>query len=129
MISETIKKLRILNKLTQKQVAEVLSIDRSTYAYYESGRTKPDITALVKLSRLYGISIDYLLNSGVSKDSRMLHDSKEMKNSECLKSTDKLTKLQDDEKKIVMFYRVCKDKDRLLKIVRDFVLKQNSQGD
>lgn len=51
---------------TQKQVAEYLSCDRTTYSKYERGvRIFPFETAVL-LSDLYGISTDYLL--GRTKD-------------------------------------------------------------
>ncbi len=126
MISVKIRELRTRNGLTQKQVAEVLNIDRSTYAYYESGKTKPDITTFVKLSNLYGVSIDFMLKSEVLNNKQMLHDSKEMKDIGSIKGTDQFSKLKDDEKRLVMFYRVCKNKDSLLQMVRDFSLSQSS---
>ena len=41
--------------LTQSQVAAALGIDRSTYAYYESG-TNPKPEILLKLAEIYKIS-------------------------------------------------------------------------
>ena len=58
---ETIRKLRQERGLTQKQVAEYLQVDRSTYAYYESGRPKLSIDVLVKLAHFYGVSYATLI--------------------------------------------------------------------
>ena len=52
---ETIRKLRREKGLTQQQVAEHLGVDRSTYAYYESGRSKLSIDVIVKLAHFYQI--------------------------------------------------------------------------
>jgi len=53
---EIIRKLRKERNLTQRQVAEYLRIDRSTYAYYESGRTHMNIDIVVKLAHFYSVS-------------------------------------------------------------------------
>ena len=53
---ETIRKLRKEKSLTQQQVADHLGIDRSTYAYYESGRTRLNIDVIIKLAQFYHVS-------------------------------------------------------------------------
>ena len=52
---EIIHKLRKENHLTQQQLADYLQIDRSTYAYYESGRTKLSVDVVVKLAHFYRV--------------------------------------------------------------------------
>ena len=65
-----LKKLRKENGLTQQQVADFLHLDRSTYAYYESGRTKINIDILIRLSNFFKLSLGALvgeeLPSGVA---------------------------------------------------------------
>ena len=39
MLNERLRSLRLSMGLTQMQVAEALNIDRSTYTYYETGKT------------------------------------------------------------------------------------------
>lgn len=41
--------------LTQKQVADALSVERSTYAYYETGTTHPSGAMIIKLARIFNI--------------------------------------------------------------------------
>lgn len=60
MISKRLKELRIENKLTQKQISEIVNISRQSYATYEDG-TKPPIDVLIALSNHYNVSIDYLV--------------------------------------------------------------------
>jgi len=52
---EIIRALRKERGLTQQQLADHLGIERSTYAYYESGRTKLNIDVVVKLAQFYQI--------------------------------------------------------------------------
>ncbi len=61
MFSERLRMLRKASNMTQKQVAQNLSIDRSTYAYYEIDKTKPDYETLMRISRIFNVSVDYLL--------------------------------------------------------------------
>jgi len=56
-----LRDLREDSNLTQKQVADLLRCDQSLYSKYErSERTLP-LDAAVKLARLYGTSVDYLV--------------------------------------------------------------------
>ncbi len=48
--------------LTQKQVAEKLSVVESCYANWEQGRTEPNIDMLRKLGEIFQVSIDELIN-------------------------------------------------------------------
>lgn len=59
---ENVKNARKASGLTQKQVAEKLSVVESCYANWEQGRTEPNIETLRKLSKLFDISLDELLN-------------------------------------------------------------------
>lgn len=43
-INERLRELRIKSGYTQSQIAKILNIDRSTYSYYEIGKTTPDIS-------------------------------------------------------------------------------------
>ena len=46
---------------TQADVAKYLGISRQGYCNYESGRRQPDLEVLLKLSELYGTTVDGLL--------------------------------------------------------------------
>jgi len=61
MFSERLKRTRKANNLKQKDVAQSLSLDRSTYAGYETGKNKPSFEKLMELANLFNVSIDYLL--------------------------------------------------------------------
>lgn len=59
--AERLKRIRKDCDLTQKMVAEALGIGRSTYAYYETGKTSPDLQTLARLAALFRMSTDSLL--------------------------------------------------------------------
>ena len=63
LITEIIKKLRKSCGYTQKEVADILGVDRSTYAYYESGRIKPDIDTIRKLSNIFRVHYTQILEN------------------------------------------------------------------
>lgn len=56
-----IKKLRIERGLTQKQLADILDVDRTTIVKYETGKNGPSSEQLEKLANFFGTSTDYLL--------------------------------------------------------------------
>ena len=56
-----LRMLRVRARMTQKQVAQILNLDRSTYAYYETATTCPDYETLVRLAKMYRVTTDYLL--------------------------------------------------------------------
>jgi len=58
---EIIRGLRKEKGLTQQQVADCLGIERSTYAYYESGRTRLNADIIVKLAKFYRVRWAVLL--------------------------------------------------------------------
>lgn len=66
----TSKKLRILRegkKLSQEEVANMLGIDRTTYAKYENGGSiKRNVQ---KLANFFNVSIDYLLGNDAPSSS------------------------------------------------------------
>ncbi len=67
MISYWLKYYRHECGLTQQQVADRLKIERSTYTYYETGKTKPDINTLIKIAKVFNVSYTSLLK-GVEEE-------------------------------------------------------------
>lgn len=56
-----LKELREDNDFTQEQIAIVLNCKRNTYSQYENEVRQIPIEALIKLSRFYKTSVDYIL--------------------------------------------------------------------
>ena len=61
IICNRLKELRILHNLTQKEVADKINVERSTYSCYELGKTVPHINTLLALSKIYNVPLDYLI--------------------------------------------------------------------
>ena len=53
--------LRRQAHLTQKEVADHLRLHRTTYTKYETDKATPDMTCLLALANLFGVSVDFLL--------------------------------------------------------------------
>lgn len=66
-IGNTIKQLRQSCKLTQEQLANGLGVSVSAVSQWETQRTMPDISLLVPLAHIFGISADELL--GMERES------------------------------------------------------------
>ena len=60
-----LRELRTKHGFTQAEIAGKLGLDRSTYTYYETGKTKPELAVIVILCELYHVSADELL--GISE--------------------------------------------------------------
>lgn len=58
---ETLKELRQNAGMTQKQLAERLWLSKATVSYYEQSVRCPSPEILVKLSKIFHVSTDYLL--------------------------------------------------------------------
>ncbi len=67
-LAENMKIIRQCFGLTQKQVAEKLHVERSTYTYYETSKTEPNLMLLIKLWEVYDIEItDLITKEGLFK--------------------------------------------------------------
>ncbi|MCL2488499.1 MAG: helix-turn-helix domain-containing protein [Oscillospiraceae bacterium] len=63
IFSKRLRQMRHVSNMTQKQVAQLLNLDRSTYAYYETEKTCPSFDTLLRMSRLFRVSVDYLIGA------------------------------------------------------------------
>lgn len=66
MLGENIYRLRKDKKLSQEQLAEKVDVTRQTISNWELGETFPNPEQLIILSKVFGVSIDYLLNNDIS---------------------------------------------------------------
>lgn len=64
---DILKKLRTSKGLSQQELANRLSINRSTYARYETSSTQPDFDTLKQLADYFEVSTDELLGYTVDK--------------------------------------------------------------
>ena len=61
MLKIKIKELRKTNNLTQQQLADILSVEKTNISKWESGAYEPSKAVLAKMADYFKVSIDYLL--------------------------------------------------------------------
>jgi transcriptional regulator with XRE-family HTH domain len=64
--SKRLTELRKEKKVSQKQLAEAVSVHQPTIAYWESGQREPSLDNLVDLAEYFGVTVGYLI--GVEKE-------------------------------------------------------------
>jgi transcriptional regulator with XRE-family HTH domain len=65
-LGDVIRSLRTSNGITQKELADKLSVSPSTIGMYEQGRRAPDLETITQIAKIFRISVDFLL--GVEND-------------------------------------------------------------
>lgn len=61
MFGKRLRMVRLYNKYTQQNMADLLHMTLGAYQKYEQGNTKPPLETLVLLADIFNISVDYLL--------------------------------------------------------------------
>ena len=63
MYFKRLKELREEHEFTQDYIATYLKINRIVYIRYENGTREIPVSYLIKLSELYDVSIDYIVEN------------------------------------------------------------------
>ena len=103
--------------LTQKQVADALHIERTTYTYYETGKTLPSIFTLMKLAKIYNVPVEQLMPNDTEKQLEVSDsDFSEAQREENLPScavkkpnNEKIYSLSNEEQNLMISYRILPD--------------------
>lgn len=109
MLKERLRYLRNLHGFTQKQVADALNIERSTYTYYETGKTHPDLNAIVKIARIYNVTLDYLLVGDNARPRIAAPDPEYQSHAFDLPCDTDFMNLNSQEKNLIMLFRLLDD--------------------
>ncbi|HEX3039010.1 MAG TPA: helix-turn-helix domain-containing protein [Caproiciproducens sp.] len=104
-INERLRELRVKSGYTQYQIAKILNIDRSTYSYYEIGKTTPDINVLITLAKIFNIPINEMLAD--EEVPAAVADSSAPRFYRNKKNTSHIYELSNKEKELVGTFRVC----------------------
>ena len=67
-LSDKIIKLRKINGWSQEELGEKLNVSRQAISRWESNTAQPDATNILKISKLFGVTSDYLLNDDFESD-------------------------------------------------------------
>lgn len=68
ILGEKIAQLRRKNGWSQEELADKMEISRQAVSKWESGQTMPDLERILRLSSLFGVTIDYLLKDGAEPE-------------------------------------------------------------
>lgn len=98
VFSNNLGMLRKKNGFTQQQVADYLSINRSTYTKYETGVSEPSIITIRKLAELFSVDANTLIED--IQDPHLAEESSYHYN---------LTK---NERDIIAYYRKLDDNEK-----------------
>ena len=77
---EKLKAARVRTDLTQEAVAKRIGVSRQSLSNWENDRTYPDLASVLKLSDLYGLSLDDLLREDMELRRRMDEKKQRAKN-------------------------------------------------
>ena len=67
-LADKILNLRKKNGMSQEELAEKLNISRQAVSRWEVGTAQPDAPNVLQLSKLFGVTTDYLLNDDYESD-------------------------------------------------------------
>lgn len=67
-LSEKIVKYRKINGWSQEDLSEKMNVSRQAISRWEGGTAQPDATNILQLSKLFGVTTDYLLNEEYESD-------------------------------------------------------------
>ncbi len=80
-------------------MADALNVERSTYAYYETGKTSPSLETIMRIKDILNVSLEDLLESESRVTAKLSDFSKERG------TFDKVYELNKKEKSLVSLYR------------------------
>lgn len=110
-INERLRELRTKSGYTQNQIAKILNIDRSTYSYYEIGKTMPDISSLLALAKIFNISISDLL-ADESAPYAVADKGAKTDYVHAKKNSSHIYELSPLEKELVGIFRTCSEEQK-----------------
>ena len=103
-----IRELRTEKKLTQEQLAAIMDVSVSTIRNWESAALFPSIDRLIKLARLFNVTLDYL--TGLEKERKVVLNNLKPRQQDLIeriagefssKKTEKISGLSESQKSII----------------------------
>lgn len=73
-VKEQIRAYRSSLGLSQEELAEAVYVTRQTISNWETGKSYPDIQSLLRLSALYGVSLDQLIKGDAERMKEKIND-------------------------------------------------------
>lgn len=120
-VGESLRIVRKEHNLKQKDIADAIGIDRSTYSFYETGKTNPTIETMCALAKIYNVTIGYLIGKEANNP-----ELRERANS-VRAGTDPIAMLKKDEQLLLMYYRLAQEESK--KKILDTVMNTGREED
>ena len=111
IVAQRLKTARQACKLTQNQVAEILGIDRSAYTYYETGKTSPSLTNLLRLASIFKVEVAWLLGEA-DPSTHLISAGDDALSLMKAVSESRMADLSREERQLVAFYRMMRGEGR-----------------
>lgn len=70
MFGQRLKELRLSKGITQKELATIAGVDRTSIGKYESRNVVPNLEVIYLLADYFGVTIDYLLGREPNEDKK-----------------------------------------------------------
>ena len=122
-IGERLRLFREKCGFTQQQIANALCIDRSTYSYYETGKTNPDLSTLLHLADIFHVDVRLLLEPFAPQTEEPSHTGLK------INQTD-IFELSKGERQIVCYFRKIgtPEKEKLLEFAASLAAEPLPKG-
>lgn len=130
MLGQTLKKLRENCGYTQQQVADALNLERSTYTYYETGKTTPDINTIIKLARIFNVSYIDIFEQEERDQTRTFNDYS-LYSKDDLRNVVHIYELTKMEKVLISLYRLlpCEQQENFINELKNQTEALNKQDE
>ena len=105
-----IAELRTELKLSQTELAKKIGVSQQTISKYEQGIREPDIATLIRLAKIFNVSVDYLLETPFIDNSSSYI-------------------LNDEEQELISYYKQLNKTDRrwIMGQIIDLIKKADEQ--
>ena len=77
IFAEKLVRLRKKAGWSQEELAEQMNVSRQSVSKWEGAQSVPDLEKMIRLSRLFGVSTDYLLKDEIEETGAILTDMEE----------------------------------------------------
>ena len=115
MLSENLKKFRKIAGFRQDDIAKVIGLDRSAYAYYESGKTEPNVENLLKIAKMLGVDVNTLIGYEPPESAlEMCNDQQGAYGANETLQDLTVGKCSAEERLIIAYYRASSDKKAIM---------------
>mgnify|MGYP000112135168 FL=1 len=128
-LAQRLKTLRHASGFTQQRLADLLHIERCTYAFYESGKSHPDLGLILRIARIYNTTVDHLVDPDYDLFTSTAMTVHAPPIPAGLQSPIETSKLEQDEQSFLVLYRQLNrdKKEKLLTYMWE--LQQESQDE